>query len=248
MFKKPLFWTNIASLTFVGLIVAGLAFGWNNPTAAPSGGSGAIRADASGNVRIGGIGIPGAKLHVSGDFLVDAGGGITLGGTKRTSWPINTNANIECGASAAPSAMCQSAGNGIVYGVYSYWTGQGTNPVVLSSSIAAPGVIPMSSIKCGASAAPSAMCQILATDRIYGVYTYWTGQGTNPIMLVSSVAAPGVTPMSSIKCGASGAPSAMCQILATDKIYGVYTYWTGQGTNPVMLISSIAAPGVVAPQ
>src|SRR3989344_5755799 len=52
-FKKPLFWSNVASLTVVGIVAAGLVFAFNNPPATPPSGSGAIQVDGSNNVGIG---------------------------------------------------------------------------------------------------------------------------------------------------------------------------------------------------
>lgn len=70
LLKKPLFWTNVAALIFVGWIVAGLAFGWTNPTASPPGGSGAVSVDSLGNVGIGAI-VSGQKLNVAGNIALN---------------------------------------------------------------------------------------------------------------------------------------------------------------------------------
>lgn len=56
---------NIIAFSIAGLVVAGVAFGWTNPSATPPGGSGAIAVDTSGNVGIG-ILAPTAKLDVNG--------------------------------------------------------------------------------------------------------------------------------------------------------------------------------------
>ncbi len=65
LLTRSLFWTNVAAFTITGLVVAGVAFGWTNPTDAPPTGSGAITADPSGNVGIG-ISVPTVKLDVNG--------------------------------------------------------------------------------------------------------------------------------------------------------------------------------------
>lgn len=54
LFAKPLFWSNIAAFLVTGFVIVSVAHGWTNPVVAPVGGSGAISADASGNVTIGG--------------------------------------------------------------------------------------------------------------------------------------------------------------------------------------------------
>ncbi len=84
LFKKTLFWTNIAAFTITGLVVAGVAFGWTNPSATPPGGSGAINADSAGNVGIGISASTGYKLNVSGD---SRGTRLCIGADCRAAWP-----------------------------------------------------------------------------------------------------------------------------------------------------------------
>lgn len=72
MIKKPLFWTNVVAISVTGLLIAGVAFGWNNPTGAPPGGNGAITVDSSGNVGIGTIS-PTSKLQVNGKLRISDG-------------------------------------------------------------------------------------------------------------------------------------------------------------------------------
>ncbi len=83
LLKKPLFWTNVAAVTLTGLVIAGVAFGWNSPLAAPTGGSGAIVTDLSGNVGIG-IAAPTQKLDVAGNVK---GTGLCIGSDCRAAWP-----------------------------------------------------------------------------------------------------------------------------------------------------------------
>lgn len=57
--------SKIIAVSISGLVVAGIAFAWNNPSGAPPTGNGAISVDSSGNVGIG-ILSPTTKLDVSG--------------------------------------------------------------------------------------------------------------------------------------------------------------------------------------
>ena len=185
-FKKPLFWSNVASLTVVGIVAAGLVFAFNNPPATPPTGGGAIRVNSSGNVGIGTN--PLAKLHVAGDILVDAGFGITLGGVKRASWLLTNNLSIDCGASTLNVAFCQIAAPDKIYSVFSSYDGSNVNMFV--DSVSAPGVTVRSAIRCGANTLNAAFCQTAALDKIYSVLSSWTGSAV--YMLVNSVSAPGV--------------------------------------------------------
>lgn len=74
--KRPLFWGSIASLVFSSWLIAGLVFGWTNPSQTPPGGSGAVSIDSLGNLGIG-IDIPnstkggGGYLDAKDVFLRD---------------------------------------------------------------------------------------------------------------------------------------------------------------------------------
>jgi len=239
-FKKPLFWSNVASLTVVGIVAAGLVFAFNNPPATPPTGGGAIRVNSSGNVGIGTN--PLAKLHVAGDILVDAGFGITLGGVKRASWLLTNNLSIDCGASTLNVAFCQIAAPDKIYSVISSFNGSIVTNIV--NSVSAPGVTQDSSIGCGASTLNVSFCQIAAPDKIYSVFSSYDGSNVN--MFVDSVSAPGVTVRSAIRCGANTLNAAFCQTAALDKIYSVLSSWTGSAVY--MLVNSVSAPGVIAPK
>ena len=64
--RKPLFWTNVIALTILGMTVAGVIFGWNNPLSTPPNPPGSVTA-SSGNVGIGTSSLtPGARLTVNG--------------------------------------------------------------------------------------------------------------------------------------------------------------------------------------
>lgn len=65
-FSKSLFWTNVVSLVFVGLVAFGVAHGWNNPVAAPAGGSGQVFVSSTGNVGLGVVS-PAQKLDIAGN-------------------------------------------------------------------------------------------------------------------------------------------------------------------------------------
>ena len=64
--------SNIISFSIAGLIVAGVAFAWTNPTGAPPTGSGAITVSSAGNVGIG-TASPTNKLHLSGKLRIEDG-------------------------------------------------------------------------------------------------------------------------------------------------------------------------------
>ncbi len=85
LFRKPLFWSNVASLVVVGFVAFGIAHGWTNPTLAPVGGSGAISVDSSGNIGIG-TAVPRQKLDVLGSVRAT---GICIGSDCRGSWPFS---------------------------------------------------------------------------------------------------------------------------------------------------------------
>lgn len=68
-FKRPLFWGSAASLVFTLWLIAGLAFGWTNPTANPPGGTGAISVNSLGNV---GVGTAAPNSSKGGGGYVDA--------------------------------------------------------------------------------------------------------------------------------------------------------------------------------
>lgn len=83
-FSKPLFWTNVAAFSIAGLVLAGVAFGWNNPSAVPPGGEGAVKADTSGNVGIGTAASASYKLNVAGK---SRGTELCIGSDCRSVWP-----------------------------------------------------------------------------------------------------------------------------------------------------------------
>ncbi|TSC82245.1 MAG: Concanavalin A-like lectin/glucanases family protein [Parcubacteria group bacterium Gr01-1014_19] len=76
--------TNIISFSVAGLVVASVAFGWTNPSATPPEGSGAVSADAAGNVGIGTGASVSYKLNVAGK---SRGTEICIGSDCRSSWP-----------------------------------------------------------------------------------------------------------------------------------------------------------------
>ncbi len=71
LIKKPLFWTNVAAFTVTGLMVAGLAFAWTNPSAAPTVGNGALKVDSTtGKVGINlGASAPSDMFEVGGGYI-----------------------------------------------------------------------------------------------------------------------------------------------------------------------------------
>lgn len=87
LIKKPLFWTNVVAFSVAGLVIAGVAFGWTNPSGTPPAGSGAVNADTSGNVGIGISASTAYKLNVSGK---SRGTEICIGSECRSSWPLET--------------------------------------------------------------------------------------------------------------------------------------------------------------
>jgi hypothetical protein len=166
--KKYAFLLGVATMVVAAFAVASVTFGWTNPSAAPVGSSGALRADASGNVRIGGFGPPSnsAKLEVSGSLLVDAGSSLTLGGVSKSSWPIGAGSTMSCSSVASINSgiICITAGVSKVYFTYS---NVGTS---LTKSASTSGVIPTSPIVCDSSVSggyPAITCQVVANDIIY---------------------------------------------------------------------------------
>ncbi len=75
---------NIVSFSLAGLLFAGLAFGWTNPSGTPPAGSGALNADTSGNVGIGTSASVSYKLNVSGK---SRGTELCIGSVCRSTWP-----------------------------------------------------------------------------------------------------------------------------------------------------------------
>lgn len=72
LLTKPLFWTNVATLSITGIMVAGLAFGWTNPKDTPPTGSGAVTATSEGKVGVG-TASPTQRLDIAG-YLVGRSG------------------------------------------------------------------------------------------------------------------------------------------------------------------------------
>lgn len=64
--------SKIIAVSISGLVVAGVAFAWNNPSGAPPTGNGAISVSASGNVGIGTLS-PTSKLHLVGSLRISDG-------------------------------------------------------------------------------------------------------------------------------------------------------------------------------
>lgn len=130
-FKKPLFWTNFVVLIFSGWLVAGLVFGWTNPSQNPPGGSGAITVDSLGNVGIG-TASPAAKLDVAGTIKT---AGLCIGTDCRTIWPpvgFTSFTVVTAIGSNTTSASCP-AGHRIIAGAC------GSNIPVLRTSADAAG-------------------------------------------------------------------------------------------------------------
>ncbi len=149
--RKPLVWLNIISLTFVGILIAGLAFGWNNPVAAPAGGSGAISVSPAGNVGIGNS-VPGAKLDIAGNVQWS---GTLLNGAvpwaRLSAFPAacpagqfvsQIGAGLVCGVPPSSSGV---TGSGTI-GNIAAWTGVSslgnlTGTVTFPGDINVPGLI-----------------------------------------------------------------------------------------------------------
>ncbi len=72
LIKKPLFWTNVLTLSVTGVMVAGLAFGWTNPKETPPGGAGEVSVTADGKVGVGTVS-PTQKLDITG-YLIGRSG------------------------------------------------------------------------------------------------------------------------------------------------------------------------------
>lgn len=70
--RKPLFWSNVFAFVLAGFLVAGLAFGWTNPSATPPGGSGAVTATSDGKVGVG-TASPTQRLDING-YLIGRSG------------------------------------------------------------------------------------------------------------------------------------------------------------------------------
>lgn len=99
MIKKPLFWSNVAAFTVTGLVLAGVAFGWNSPSSSPTASTGAISADSSGNVVL---------------------TGLCFGGDCRGSWPMS---NIQ--AFTTPGAASWTVPAGVKKITVEVWGGGG---------------------------------------------------------------------------------------------------------------------------
>ena len=67
LIKKPLFWTNVLTLSVTGVMVAGLAFGWTNPKETPPGGAGEVSVTADGKVGVGTV--SDSKLDITGYLI-----------------------------------------------------------------------------------------------------------------------------------------------------------------------------------
>ncbi|MDO8466634.1 MAG: hypothetical protein Q7S83_00650 [bacterium] len=72
LIKKPLFWTNVVSISVTGVMVAGLAFGWTNPKETPPNGSGEVIVTSDRKVGVGTLS-PTQKLDITG-YLVGRSG------------------------------------------------------------------------------------------------------------------------------------------------------------------------------
>ncbi|MEK7641001.1 MAG: hypothetical protein AAB389_03315 [Patescibacteria group bacterium] len=83
--KKPLFWTNVLTLSVTGVMVAGLAFGWTNPKETPPDGSGEVSVTSDRKVGVGTL-IPTQKLDING-YLVGRTG-FCLGKDDLTAAPV----------------------------------------------------------------------------------------------------------------------------------------------------------------
>ncbi|MDO8466635.1 MAG: hypothetical protein Q7S83_00655 [bacterium] len=87
---------NVISFSVAGLVIAGVAFGWTNPSATPPDVGGALKVDsATGNVGINlGTAAPTQKLdvggYVKGRTGLCIGTGDVVGVDCRTSWPTGT--------------------------------------------------------------------------------------------------------------------------------------------------------------
>ncbi len=234
LFKKPLFWTNVAAVTLTGLVIAGVAFGWTNPNVTPAGGGGAITVDASGNVGIGGLPNALAKLRVAGNLLVDSGFGITLGGITRTTWPYG-GSGVFC-STATGYLDCYIAGVDKVYTLTATASGGPITPSV--TSVSTPGVMPYSNMGCSTSTG-YLDCYVNATDKVYTLTAITSGGPTTPS--VTSVSTVGVRPLSGSKC--TSATYLACYITAPDKVYTLSATSSGGPITPS--VTSVSTVGVM---
>lgn len=105
--RKPRFWTNLIAIAFSTFLVANFAFGFNNPTQNPVGGTAPFQVDAtSGNVGIGMAPTAGEKLSVFGN--VQWSGNLNAGSVpwaRLTSVPVTT---------CAPGALMVGVPGGVV--------------------------------------------------------------------------------------------------------------------------------------
>ncbi len=127
LLKKPLFWTNLAALTFAGWLIASLVFGWTNPAQNPPGGTGTLSA-LSGNAGVG-TPSPADKLDVVGN--VRWTGTLTNGSVpwaRLTAFPIacpagqfvkQVGSSLTC---ATPTVTGGLTGSGTA-GFLAQWTG-----------------------------------------------------------------------------------------------------------------------------
>lgn len=87
LFRKPLFWTNVAVLIFAGWLIAAVVMGFNNPTQNPPGGSGAVSVDGSGNVGVGAVS-SGNKFNVAGNISLNGVAINTIGTINAVGNPL----------------------------------------------------------------------------------------------------------------------------------------------------------------
>ncbi|TSC83317.1 MAG: hypothetical protein G01um101419_71 [Parcubacteria group bacterium Gr01-1014_19] len=97
LIKKPLFWTNVATLSVTGMMMAGLAFGWTNPGETPPDGSGEVSVTSDRKVGVGTLS-PTQKLDING-YLVGRTG-FCLGKDDLTVIPTTGDAGLTSLSSA----------------------------------------------------------------------------------------------------------------------------------------------------
>lgn len=227
IFKKPLFWTNVAAFVFAAWLIASLVFGFNPPLIAPPNGSGTIQVDLSGNVGIGGLPSALAKLRVVGDLLVDTGFGVTLGGIKRLNWPGLGSNNFCAGG------FCVSTATDKIYLTRAYAI---SNPPYVAADVTSysmPGVLPSSNVSCA-----GGFCEIAGVDKTYLTSNHLISNAPYLEAYIAILTTPGVRPYSKINCAAS------CNITTADQVYVSSPHAISAAPYVESYTTTISTPGV----